>query len=170
MENSKKPKKKTLGELVLEKQGKEPTAPERAVDIQKAQDQKYTEALIKAIEDGAKRAGDNFFITVLTKPDPHLFKVVKNSMAYVPKSRESQLVPRLDQTLWYVTNKCSDIILLWTLPNELTYNYILANAHQLPPDEHKLLEYCQAFKSGALHKVLDRYREGIINNKDAYYA
>jgi len=154
---TKKKKKKTLGEVSLELLRKE----EKFIPHEQAEWQleKYENEINIAINKGLKKfPNKDFYITVLTFKDRLLKNVIRNYFI----TRESCPTPTYDQTVYKYHYKDKKIEFLWCIPARDICLLLMDNALYLDPYEKALLKFVLDFKNGTLLKLAKK-----LNNEES---
>ncbi len=142
-------KKKTVGQVALELQQKEP-------EIYNAQDfatddegplQEWEYNVLKVVERGVKdHPNTDFYVIVINRRYRVLHNVTRCDFFY----RLSCPTPDYDQTVYKYHHKSDDIEFLWVIPAQDACHYMKDNALLVAPEEKDLLKYVLDFADGTL--------------------
>ncbi len=137
--------RETVGKIATDLSQK---APETRDPIEQMREQltDYDKNIIECIESHKKQYTTDFYVIVITKKERLLQNVIRNYFT----ARLSCPTPEYDQVVYKYKRNEDSIDFLWVVPSKDTCQLLLANKHQVVPEEYGLLNYIIQFADGTL--------------------
>ena len=138
------PKKKTVGQASYELSSK---PPEKilAIDLQREMQKTFEEnmnEIIKKHKDWAKK----YYIVYLLRRERLMPNVIRQQFV----TRKTRPKPNYDMSLFSYDNTSGTLLFHWSIPDEETCIYLVANKEYLPEDQKPLIDFIMKFADGKL--------------------
>lgn len=115
------------------------------IDMQREMQKSVLQEIDEIIKNHT-RYSEKYYILYLLQRDRIMPNVIRQKFIV----RKTRPKPDYDSSLFSYNNKTSQLAFHWSIPDEDTCMYLLANKNALSSDEQALLSYVEKFSSGVL--------------------
>jgi len=156
--------RKTVGELSLELQQKEPDTRD-PIELEREIHKDYEDQILKAVEQGKKDFYGDFFIVVVTKKERLMQNVLRNFFL----ARETCPSPEYDQTVYHYHRSDEHVEFIWVLPSKDTCKLFKDNVLEIADSEKGLRNFILRDAAGDLlmlsKKLNGEIKDAIVTRK-----
>jgi len=141
-------RKKTVGQIAVEQQQKDPET-RSPIEIQQEHEKEYLKNLLECVHTNAHKYANDFFVVVITKNEKLLYNVIRCYFF----DRISCPTPDYDQTVFMIRRAQDELVHLWTIPNREACLTYMENKDKVVPEEYAILDNIIRFMNGDLFKL-----------------
>lgn len=141
---------KTVGEEAVARLSN-PDTKQGIIDTEREVNKDYFEEIQKCV-DSHRAWTDPFYVVIHYKKEKTLHNVIRRYFL----ARQTLPTPQWGQDVWQYNPKSGDVRYLWTLPDEQTAMWMVANPQDVPSDQHVLLAFILDFLDGKLYRMYEK--------------
>lgn len=137
--------KETVGKISVDLAAKAPDT-RSAIEQMRENLSEYDKNIWECIERSKAYTPHDFYIEVTTKLEPLLTNVLRNYFMF----KNSCPTPNYDQAVYKYFRESDTVEFLWVIPDRETCHLLVEHRHEVPLEEHQLLDYVLRFAKGEL--------------------